>query len=648
MSAQQQSFDYSKDYLFNLTSTDPERVHIECDSLLKHSEIITNNQKAMLYFIKSDADYYLDDIRSSASNINKAIILLDKEFPIKELTELYNAQGQNYDYLGDLDSSLYYYTIGLQSAQKAKDSINIANLYFNMALIDIQRNDLSGALEKIDKNIDILKSTMDKDGLSSSFRLLGHLQQRYHLPDQARTTYKSALQYISEYDLEQECVLYLSISNTWMDENQLDSALYYIQKSQACLNNIDQVTILAYYHKAWGDYYKNKKDTLKALQEYDTAIEIADKKGDHNEVLNNQISKMYLSSEIFTIEEFKNIINDLKSSDKSDFLLVAYRAYAQKLSSNGHYEEAYKMMLEADKFDKEWSNDKNAKILQGQIVSQNLFEKDVEIQLAKAKLKSTQVIWMSIGFLILTSLLALIGYMIYRHKKSKLELANEQLKKEAQLQRELNEVESQAFRAQMNPHFLFNALNSIKGYIINKQEKEAARYISKFSKLIRTTLDNSMYKAIPLSEEIKTLSLYMQLEQSRFRDNFEYHIHLDDRIDAETTQIPPILIQPFIENAIWHGFKNNIRSNKIDIEIIPIKDEIQISITDNGIGRKASSEKKYLSKKSYGVEITQKRIFNFSNDHNADRLRIKDLLDDQHNALGTQVILTIPLKHLLQ
>lgn len=646
--AQQHSFDYWQNHLFELTSTNPEAVHLKCDSLILYSEIITDNQKALLYFIKSDADYYLSDIRSSTNNINQALKLVDQSFPKEELAEMQNAQGQNYDYLGLQDSAIYFYYKSLDTAKEINDSLGISNVYYNLALIDIQRNELSGALENLDTSIVIGHELKDSSALSHSYRLMGTLQSQYYMNSKALSTFHDALKFVTKEDPEQGCVTLLSIAHEWIELNQMDSAQYYIQEAENCFNQLIKPPHISYLHKAKGDYYKQINDTANAIYHYDIGLKISHDKGDFQEKMNYQTSKMYLAANQHSIEEFEYLITQLKQSNKHDLLRIAHRAFAEKLHSKGLYKDAYENMLIADKYDKEWSKTKNSRILQGQIVAQQIYQKDQELKLTRAELRSKQAKWLSIGLIILSSLIALMGFVYYRNKKAKLQATNDRIKKEAQLQRELSEIESQALRAQMNPHFLFNALNSIKGYIVNKQEKEAASYISKFSKLIRSTLENSMYKSIPLAEEIRTLELYIQLEKSRFRDNFNYKISLDKELDTDYIQIPPVLLQPFVENAIWHGFKNNTKPNELLIEIDNVDEQLEITITDNGVGRQATAEKKHMNKKSHGVSITKKRIFNFSEDHDANRLKVVDLFDQEHIASGTQIIITIPIKHAAQ
>lgn len=209
------------------------------------------------------------------------------------------------------------------------------------------------------------------------------------------------------------------------------------------------------------------------------------------------------------------------------------------------------------------------------------------------------------------------------------------------LKSNIKEAEMQTLRSQMNPHFMFNSLNSINSYIIQNKSNEASKYLSTFSKLMRSILDNSKYRTIQLEKEIKTLDWYLQLEAVRLEHKFTYSIQCSDGIDRETVQIPPLIIQPFVENAIWHGIQNKNSKGHIIIQINSDETEsLKISITDDGIGRKASAllKKSQTTHISYGLEITIDRlkILNPSNS-----VTIIDLYDETSQPKGTQVLLNI-------
>jgi ligand-binding sensor domain-containing protein len=220
-------------------------------------------------------------------------------------------------------------------------------------------------------------------------------------------------------------------------------------------------------------------------------------------------------------------------------------------------------------------------------------------------------------------------------------------KQEAAIKLKINEAEQKALRAQMNPHFIFNALNSIQRYVIAKDTFAAYNYLEKFSKLIRAILENSQYKKISLDEELQTIDLYIQIESLRFDNKFSYSIAIAPNVNRDF-KIPTMLIQPFIENAIWHGLlpKKDKTDLKLDIEIYSQASFLIIEIEDNGIGRKRSEEIKEnnrLKKNSLGMKITQERIDSLNNGLNETgiNLEIIDLLDNQANPKGTKVCISI-------
>lgn len=169
-----------------------------------------------------------------------------------------------------------------------------------------------------------------------------------------------------------------------------------------------------------------------------------------------------------------------------------------------------------------------------------------------------------------------------------------------------------SLRSQMNPHFIFNALNSVNNFIAKSDERSANRYLSDFSTLMRAVLENSEEDFIPLAKELELLELYTKLEHSRFPDKFDYKIHVDELIDVDAFQIPPMLLQPYIENAIWHGLRYTNEKGFLNISLRQKEgNTIEITIEDNGIGRKKSAELKtpnQKKRKSKGMGNIKKRI----------------------------------------
>lgn len=216
-------------------------------------------------------------------------------------------------------------------------------------------------------------------------------------------------------------------------------------------------------------------------------------------------------------------------------------------------------------------------------------------------------------------------------------------------EKELSELKMASLRSQMNPHFIFNSLNSIKLYIIDNQKENAVYYLNKFSKLIRKILATTREKEISLADEIETMELYLNIENIRFNNEIDFSISVDKNLSLDTIKIPGLILQPFIENAIWHGLSSKKENRRLELIIEGYNQtHIQISIIDNGIGRKKSAEinkSKMHKKRSIGIKLTEERLRNFAKEYiNNYDLSFTDLYDESENANGTLVVLMIPIK----
>ena len=233
-----------------------------------------------------------------------------------------------------------------------------------------------------------------------------------------------------------------------------------------------------------------------------------------------------------------------------------------------------------------------------------------------------------------------LGYVIYQYRINQIRNFAKKETAIARLELEVVEQELKALRAQMNPHFLFNTMNSIKGIIIKKEVRKATDYLTKLSSLIRAILTNSEKKNIPLSQELEALKLYIELESLRFTTDFNYRIQVDKELDQNFTRIPPLVLQPFVENAIWHGLLPKVTGrNILNVNIFRIEDIVFCEIEDNGVGRRKILENKPKKEhQSMGISITQKRIQLL---HPKNKIQIIDLVDQKGSPLGTKVIIEI-------
>ncbi|HLF65041.1 MAG TPA: histidine kinase, partial [Saprospiraceae bacterium] len=247
-------------------------------------------------------------------------------------------------------------------------------------------------------------------------------------------------------------------------------------------------------------------------------------------------------------------------------------------------------------------------------------------------------------FIIISALIlisAIIGIMQWRIRRIR-----RQEEARVEVSKKIAELELKALRSQMNPHFMFNSLNSIKNYILHAEPKLAAEYLSNFAHLIRMILQNSREKSISLKDELETLILYVDLEKLRFDDEFDFIYLVDDSIHLEDIKIPPMLLQPYVENAIWHGLMHKKVRGHLLLQFVKQDNMIACIIDDDGVGRENALKMKSLSATRYmsmGMGITQDRIEIMNK---MDALGITSEIKDKHDAsgkpAGTRVIVRIP------
>jgi sensor histidine kinase YesM len=245
--------------------------------------------------------------------------------------------------------------------------------------------------------------------------------------------------------------------------------------------------------------------------------------------------------------------------------------------------------------------------------------------------------------LVMSSILIIsTSFLIYYRNKKYLEKERNELIQ----QQKFNEMENQAKQAMMNPHFVFNALNSIQHYMLENNKEMANRYLTKFSRLIRMNLDLSIKSNVSLEEELEKLKLYLEIEQLRFGEKLVFDFEIDDELETDIIQIPSMILQPFVENAIWHGIMPSHRNGHIQIKAESLlKDSIlQIKIIDNGIGiTNAKKLVKNKTHKSLGLQITKDRIMLFGKQYN---IICQILTEDKEDSSGTVVTIKIPLINL--
>lgn len=257
-----------------------------------------------------------------------------------------------------------------------------------------------------------------------------------------------------------------------------------------------------------------------------------------------------------------------------------------------------------------------------------LAKAEQERELERRDARSQQQI--TVFGLLLLVLLATAGFLFYGYRQRQ--------------ERRRTELELANLRAQINPHFIFNCLNSIYRYTKERDTDTAAKYLQKFSSLLRLVLENSRSEKITLARDLEALQLYVDIEALRFKEKLQFSLEIDPEIDPTFLQIPGMLIQPHVENAIWHGLMHRKEGGKIWVRLsLTAEDLLRVEIEDNGIGRTAAAEldsKSALNQKSLGQKITAERLKATGKLAHSATL---DLTDHQGTAIGTKVVMEIPL-----
>ena len=567
----------------------------ETDSAIKYFLIAQKNannttEKAKIqqdlgisYFHKNEFQNSLESFKKS---LNNSILIKNDSMTAKNYSNL----GVIYDYLGAYDIAIEYYFNSLKIFDKLNDLPSKSKIYNNIGIIYQNRGILDSALNYYNKALTI--------------------KQNFNSPQtEIATTYVNfgtAYEANKEYELALKN--YLIALNIFKAKN---NQKYY----SLCLSNVAGI----YYHQ-------NKIDSSELF--LNEAI-LINKKQNNNLGL---ISSYFLKGNIFLkknaldsaqlyLEQSLELATNLNFSQKRIDILskLAFLYQTKKDYQTGFFYQ--NQLIEAkDSFNNQQMTDK----IETLNIIYETDKKEQEIKSLKQNIEKNRIILIS-TFLIL-SLLLIIFILFYKQKLTKAKIR-------------VNEFNQKLLRAQMNPHFIFNALTSIQYFMLENDSKSAAKYLSSFSKLTRSILNNSRSELITLEEEIETIENYLKIQQLRYENKFDYKIIVEDDIETNELLIPPMLTQPFIENSLIHGFKNIDYKGFISINFKQVKNKISISIKDNGSGYELKNQ---TGHKSQATSITKERLKIINkNKKKSISFNIINLIDEGEK--GTKIIFFIPL-----
>ena len=454
---------------------------------------------------------------------------------------------------------------------------------------------------------------------------------------------------------------YDRLGQLYLKENQLDKALYYLQQSISYSKKSYNKSNISSTYSNIGDLHQKKKDYLNAIENYKKGIQISiDYKDDWQlSILYHNIADSYKKiGNNKEFEEYKLKSFQLAESSKNLTILQSGGECLYKIfKENKNFKKAlfyYEKSNDAKNILEKEDNKNailkaefklNTEIKENQII---LLQKDKKTALANSEKQRNMMLVLGVLFI---SILFIIYTLFNRFKIKKhneyLETKLLEAQKIIVAEKKAYKSELKAFKSQMNPHFFYNALNTVQSYILSNDKKLAISYLSKFSMLTRSILEMTEKEYISVSDEIKTLELYLDIEKARFNEDFEFTIKSKNINDVENIKIPTMFLQPFVENAIKHGLLHKEGIKKLEIIFSIEKGVLSISISDNGIGRKKSGELnaiKNKNHKSFATEAMQNRI-DILNKTRSQLIKLEyiDKTNPFNQAAGTTVTLEIPL-----
>ncbi|MDN3494110.1 tetratricopeptide repeat-containing sensor histidine kinase [Winogradskyella bathintestinalis] len=588
------------------------------------------------------ADVYLKkDAEKSIRFIGDA---LNVNVNIRQSAVAHELLGDIYMHWKQFDLAISAFKISLQNTETASAKLKLARAYYNN---DQYKISLSAYNQIVEETLSNYEKTIWFEGK-------GDVHVKLKDFSKAIKSYEEGLKEAKKHLIAPKVTdLNSKIAQVFSDQGQISKAKLYFNNSLNLAEKenrkraVEEQVKVAEFNNANADYESEivlRKQAIEGIKNIERDSVITNESAITSQKQNYKIGNALIlqnknEDAILYLEKSRK-----EAGEKEDLVVEkdATRKLSEALIKKGDTEEGLAMIENYESIVDELYAKKEQEISQAARFSRNIAEQQNRITslesdraLTKSKYDLTQeknksqqlIIYSLIGGLVL---LLITGFLMFKYIKQQ-RLAN-------------NLLALKSLRSQMNPHFIFNALNSVNTFIATNDERTANKYLSDFSQLMRAVLENSEEDFIPLKKEIELLNLYIQLEHFRFQDKFDYVIDVDKTIDVDEFQIPPMLLQPYIENAVWHGLRYKTEKGQLTISIQPqTKDEISITIADNGIGRTRSKALKTEHQKkqnSKGMDNIKKRVA-ILNEMYKDKVDVT--IEDFQNLedVGTKVVVTL-------
>lgn len=565
--------------------------------LMAQLEMERNNKAGALKFVDEAIQY---SRRSSDKSL---------------LAACFNMQSKVYLYFGQVELSVSKNLIALQLATEAQDYPKVANYQRQLGEAQYSIYNYDDASRNFFQSKETAEHIHDNRliGLvTTDLGLLSFARKEYN---RSIVLFREAIRILQKYNDEDGLgFAHMHLGNVYRENGNYDEALRFYNKALVYFESAaNRAEIASVYHLV-GTVFEKQGKFANALVYLNRAVEIRSQFGFKGAVYPSfrAIAEVYQKTgNLHLAFRYLEMYSDYSDSART----VEVSAKIAEISELYRSEQLERMIA-----------------MQADSIELQRKEKDLtSAQLENTQLKNIFQTYVIIGFLLLVILAAVIFYSRWKQRNIK------QLQREAEMGQSL-------LRSQMNPHFVFNAMSVIQSYIYDNDTKNSTKFLVNFSKLMRLILENSSKEFIPITTEIDILTKYLETQKLRFGDRFEYEVATDDLLLDEGLVIPPMITQPFIENAIEHGQLHTVEGGFIRVKFSKVNGMLNIVIEDNGIGRKgAGQNKKSKEHKSMAMKITQDRIDNLSY-----KYRIQGSLEvtdyNMEEETGTRVVIYLPYR----
>ena len=633
-------------------------------ALLLARELNNDTLEIQALNTRGDILYYQNKLDQSIQLYDEALVIAMKHSIDKDIGLLNHQKGYVYQVTNDFKNAAICYELALVAFKSTNDLKKVASTYNNLGIIWYKGAQFERAMEYFIRALET-KETILPDGntlgskgeVAASLTNIGGLYWKLGNNTQALKYFERALGLNNELN-NAKGILIVS-SNLGVLHNTIheyEKALYYYNLALGICDQLNDQKQKAVVLMGIGNVFKNKEDFKKALEYFIKAQTIGELQQDDNILskIHKNIAGSYIGLNAFdkAEREFFIALGFAARLNNSDLIQEIYTSLSDNYAKTGDFQSAYLYALKSLQLTDSISQINNQTSLAEMQTRYETEKKEKEIILLSQEnvinelnLNNQEITLKRQRNLIIAILLGillflLLAYLLFNRYK----LRQEKLKMVLQMKNQ--EFEGRLLRSQMNPHFIFNSLASIQNFILKNDTSKAISYLLKFSGLIRNILNLSRKSFVSFEDDMATFRLQLELEKLRMKDTFDFTIEIDPTIEADKFYIPPMLLQPYIENAIKHGIATKKGDGLISIKISLAGDNLYCTVEDNGIGRRTAAELSINSQQnSVATQLTMERFEHLKKlGFMGISQKIIDLYDDENRGIGTRVELIIPFE----